>query len=103
MLGPLPLPQLCIQHAGISPQRQRILITVNAACERHEASLWFRHRAWLRSPARRTACHRWLYPDLKNPRRYLFEIVFGMPDAGAGAYDLDCSGFDPAFVAKAIA
>jgi hypothetical protein len=38
----------------------------------------------------------------KKPRWLLFQIVFGVPDTGAGAHDLDVSRFGSAFVTETV-
>jgi hypothetical protein len=40
--------------------------------------------------------------DLENPSWLLFQVVFGVPDTGAGAHHLHVSGFGSAFIAETV-
>ena len=42
-------------------------------------------------------------PDLEQPRRHIFPIIFGMHDAGSGMHHLHVPGFGPSLIAQIVA
>jgi hypothetical protein len=90
------------QHAGAGADRQCVIVVVEAARERHEAPGTVGLGEGLRPPSGRPALRARGDPDLENPRRLLFQIVFGVPDTSADADHLDVSGFGSALVAETV-
>ena len=81
---------------------QRVMVAVKATRDCHETTGALGHGTRLSPPGRRTTRRGRRNPNLENSCRRLLQVVFGMPDASAGAHDLNVSRFDSAFVAETI-
>src|SRR4029077_9734553 len=90
------------KHAGTSPNGQRIGIACKAAGKRDKPPGMISLGKGLRPPSRQTSTRIRDNPNLENQSRYGPGVIFGVPDAGAGAHHLDVSRFGLTFVAETI-
>ena len=59
-------------------------------------------REWFGTPGRGPATCRRLDPDLEDPGRFVFLVVFGMADAGTRRHHLDITGFSAPNIAHGV-
>ena len=90
------------QHTCAGPDRQCVVVAVEAARERHQAPGTVGFGKGSRPPSGRAAIGFRGDPDLKKPRRLMLQIVFGVADPAAGAHHLHVSGFGSTLVAEAV-
>src|SRR5262249_52340923 len=90
------------EHARAGTDRQRVVVVVEPARERHDAPGTIGVGERLRPPRRRAPLGARDDPDLENPGRLPFQVVFGVPDTGTGAHHLDVTGLGSALVAETV-
>src|ERR1051325_1437535 len=90
------------QHPRSGADRQGLGVGAVAAGQRDQPPGAVGLRKWPGVPARRAAAAVRYDPDLEDPRRLGFAVVFGVADTGAGRHDLHVAGFGAALVAEAV-
>src|SRR6516165_7474572 len=102
VFGGLARLQCRAENPRIGADRQSVTVTRIAARQRDKTAGAVAFGKRLGAPARSLAAARRQDPDLEDPGRAGFQIVFRVTDAGSGAHHLHVAGFGTAFVAKTV-